>query len=283
MDDQPDPAAGRRRFLTLGTALGLGGLAALAPRSGAAQARVSDADILNFALNLEYLEAEYYLRAAFGRGLRDADTTGRGNRGGVSGGRKVTFRSSIIRQYAEEIATDEENHVQFLRAGLGAARVARPPIDISASFRALGRAAGLGNNFDPYSSENNFLLGAFVFEDVGVTAYKGAAPLLDSKDLLAAAAGILAVEAYHAAEIRTLLLGRGLATEANKISDTRDSVDGGSMLDQGITRDGKANIVPADANSIAFDRTTDQVLSIVYIGGDGEGGFFPEGLNGMLS
>jgi hypothetical protein len=284
------PGAGRRRFFVAGVALAAAGaLAAGRPAAAqeadadAATAAVNDADILNFALNLEYLEAEYYLHAAFGRGLRDGDTTGKGDRGGVVGGRKVRFRSKLIRQFAEELAIDEENHVQFLRGALGNARVARPAIDIEASFKALGKAAGLGAGFDPYASEDNFLLGAFVFEDVGVTAYKGAAPLLDSKAFLAAAAGILAVEAYHAAEIRTLLLGRGQASAANKISDVRDSVDGASDLDQGITRDGEANVVPADRNSIAFGRTPGQVLSIVYVGGARSGGFFPEGLNGMLS
>ncbi len=69
---------------------------------------MKDSDILNFALNLEYLEAEYYLRAAFGRGLADADVTGSGIAGGVTGGRQVTFANPVIRQYAEEIARDEE-------------------------------------------------------------------------------------------------------------------------------------------------------------------------------
>ena len=59
-----------------------------------------DVDILNFALNLEYLEAEFYLRAAFGTGLTSGQTSGQGSRGDVTGGRKVSFKSAAIREYA---------------------------------------------------------------------------------------------------------------------------------------------------------------------------------------
>ena len=77
------------------------------------QSKVTDTDILNFALNLEYLEAEYYLRAATGSGLSDADSGS--NAGTVTGGQMVTFATPAIKQYALEIANDELAHVRFLR------------------------------------------------------------------------------------------------------------------------------------------------------------------------
>jgi hypothetical protein len=250
-----------------------------------------DVAILNFALNLEYLEAEFYLQAAFGRSLSAADS---GGGPAPIGGRKVTFTSDAVRQYAEEIAIDEENHVKFLRSALGASAVARPQLDIGPAFAAAANAAfgtTLTPAFDPYANDLFFLHGAFVFEDVGVTAYKGAARLITNKDYLEAAAGILAVEAYHAGEIRTQLYaqkdvvvaayGVTVETIVKKISDLRAAAGGGK--DQGINDGGKGNIVVTDANSIAFSRSTDEVLKIVTLGGVGnKGGFFPNGLNGTI-
>lgn len=280
-------AAGRRAFLRA-AGFGFAGVAlAAGPTRAVAQetSSPSDADILNFALNLEYLEAEFYLRAAYGRGLSADDIDGAGTLGPVRGGRAVRFRSAAVRSYAREIARDEEAHVRFLRAGLGDARQARPRIDFRGAFTAAARAAGLVGpmqTFDAFANETNFLLAAFIFEDVGVTAYKGAARFLQDKDLLEAAAGILAVEAYHAGEIRTLLHQRRLIREAQAISNLRDSVDGASDLDQGVRRNRQANIVPTDGNGIAYSRSPEQVLRIVYLGGESGGGFFPDGLNGAI-
>ena len=178
--------------------------------------------------------------------------------------------------------------MEFFRSALGSAAVARPAIDMQQSFTDAAAAAGLikaGETFDVFASEDNFLRGAFLFEDVGVTAFKGAAPLIDNKTYLDAAAGILAVEAYHAATVRTVLYERGGADDANAISSARDSLNGHPGLDQGITMDGEANIVPDDGNGIAFGRTPGQILNIVYLtpGQATSGGFYPNGLNGELT
>ena len=273
-----------------------GGVAALA--SAAEAATPTDPDILNFALNLEYLESQFYSYAVNGTGLPASMLTGTGVQGTVTGGRAVAFTDPAVASYAKEIAGDEIAHVAFLRTVLGSAAVAMPAIDVgtdpNGAFSSAARAAGLvgaGETFDPYASDENFLLGAFIFEDVGVTAYKGAAGLIANKTFLEAAAGILAVEAYHASIVRTTLYAKGIetpslidATEA--ISAARDSLDGPGDDDQGVRNIGDAsNIVPLDANGIAFSRSAGQVLNIVYLNSlaVSSGGFFPAGVNGTIN
>ncbi|KQP23075.1 ferritin-like domain-containing protein [Pseudorhodoferax sp. Leaf267] len=298
--------AERRAFFrkTSGFAAGVAGGAILTACGGGssdsnAQANeVSDADVLNFALNLEYLEAQFYAYAATGVGLPASQLGGTGTQGAVTGGRAVTFTDPIVRQYAKEIAQDEIAHVAFLRTALGASAVAQPAIDIGSdpngAFSSAARAAGLvgaGQSFDPYASDENFLLAAYIFEDVGVTAYKGASPLIQNKTFLEAAAGILAVEAYHAGLVRTVLYSKGLATPAlrtatDAISGARDSLDASTDVDQGVTgMNDMSNIVPTDANGIAYSRSPGDVLNIVYLnpGAVSRGGFYPAGVNGALA
>jgi len=268
-------------------------------------AALTDNDILNFALNLEYLEAEFYLRAATGSGLQTADIGT--NPGAVTGGSKVPNLTAAQQAILNEIAFDEQSHVQFLRKALGTAAVVRPALDLT-FFGPLAVAAGITTNpqgFSPYGDFNSFLVGAFIFEDVGVTAYHGAAGLISAagitSGLLSAAAGIMAVEAYHAAYVRTSITGNAITAAAsstaypflmyaNQVATLRGTLGGGNetLLKLPTTVATPSSIVAADTtNAIAFSRTTDQVLHIVYGAANGagltKGGFFPNGLNGTIT
>jgi Ferritin-like domain len=284
-------AISRRHSLLLGASTGLA-LASLFNRASlAAEAilpkDIKDEDIFQFALNLEYMEAEYYLRGTRGKGL-DASDIGADPGKVVGGGSdKVPFKSKVIKEFLEEVAENELSHVRFYRKTLGGSAVDRPAIDFDAGFSAAAKGAGLGSKFNAFENEMNFLLGGMLFEDVGVTAYAGAATALKEKAHLEAAAGILAVEAYHMGMARSQLyeMGEEAWKAANALSDARDKLDGNGDKDQGIRVDGKANIVPSNSDGIAFTRTPQEVLHIVYLteqSGVGKGGFYPNGMNGTL-
>jgi hypothetical protein len=280
-----------------GTALASVGLGSLAL---AQDTKSYDAAILTFALNLEYLEAAFYLAAVGRIGELTGGTAEVKLPTNFDGKTSIKFDNDAVAQYANEIATDELNHVNFLRTALGdilKAPVAdRPVIDLAGGFSGAANAAfptlaPLDPVFDPFDNELFFLHGAFIFEDVGVTAYKGAAPFVtDKKTVLASAAGILAVEAYHAGEIRTLLYAQKDVPTPYGMTPVSDIVAGISALrglagngkDQGIVVEGKANIVPTDENGVAFSRTPREVANIVFLDVEGaalKGGFFPNGLS----
>ena len=278
----------RRSALLLGGAA-LAGLAL--SRTSLAQAAITDNDILNFALNLEFLEGQFYTLATTGMTLDQAGFSTKGGDGTAGGtvtvktNPKVNFTTPLLQQLATEIAMDEQNHVKFLQTALGTAAVAQPNIDLMASFNTLAQAAGLGASFDPFASETNFLLGAFIFEDVGVTAYQGAATLITNKTYLDKAVGIHNVEAYHAAAIRTRIFQAGTMAQtiSQAIAATRAKLDGTNNDDVGVGLNGNAaTIVDNDANGMTYARTTTQVLNIVYGGGSGKGVFYPNGMNGTI-
>jgi len=242
--------------------LGLAGAAVIGSKFGTSEQKVdaasgvSDADILNFALNLEYLEAEFYLMATWGTNLVNhgvitkADETGP-----TTGGHMVPkFGSSPYAYAASGLRVDEMNHVKYLRAALGKYAVKKPAINLN--------ALGFG-----YSSVDDWLKLARIFEDVGISAYLGAAPLISSKTYLAAAGAILATEAQHSGAIRQFCILAGVKSP---------------MVDSLDVPPTHPTPFDVDKNALSIPRTPSQVLSIVYAGGTCSGGFYPDGLNGNI-
>jgi hypothetical protein len=214
----------------------------------------SQTDVLNFALNLEYLEAEFYSVATTGNTLGSSVIGGSSQ---ATGGSKVTFTNTLVADIAAEIALDEQNHVKFLRGALGGAAVAEPSINLA--------ALGMG-----FATQAQFLNLARAFEDTGVSAYGGAATLLSGNNLQYAAQ-ILATEAYHAGNIRLNCIQLATAPFATDAED--------------IPPSDPNHFFPVDANSLSLIRTPSQVLMIVYhttSTGVSSGGFFPMGVNGNI-
>ncbi len=291
----PEPAeleTNGRRVVMRRAGFGLAGVAAaglLASRPANATAATDEA-IFNFALNFEYLGAEYYLRALTGQPLSTfAGVTGMGNQGTVSApSSTVKFQTTALRYYCQQLANDEIGHVNFFREALGSAAIAEPTIDFVDGFAAVAVAAGLaepgGPPFNPYASEVSFLLGAYLLEDVCVTALAGAAALLTIPNNIAFAASLLGAEGYQAGAIRGYLaeIGAGAATAA--ISTLRATL--GGTFDNGTNADGNPfNFTNVDYNGQVARRTTSQVLSIAYgnnTPGTIKGGFFPNSVNGSI-
>jgi hypothetical protein len=126
-----------------------------------------DAEILNFALTLEYLESAFYNE--------------KGKQVGLSGQAKT---------YASDFGGQEAEHVAALTAAvkqLGGTPVAKPTFVF------------------PVSNQSSFLALASTLENTGVGAYNGAAPKISSKQVLAEAGSIVQIEARHAAAINLLI------------------------------------------------------------------------------
>ena len=245
---------------------------------------LTDNDVLNFALNTEYVEGQYYLRGLLGQGLAATDITGTGTQGTVLGGSQVPFQTQATFDVVQKTAQDEVDHIRFLRRVLGTAAVAQPTIDLLNSFNALGAAAGLvpaGTQFNPFLNEVNFLLGAFALTDAGVTGYAGAINLLTQPANISSSASILAAEAYHAGAIRVLLGQYSQQTAANAISAVRIKL--GGPYEQGLSLPNlPINISSVNSDGLVFQRAPIQLLSILYNGIRAGGGFLPNQANGTI-
>jgi hypothetical protein len=205
VEDLVSASPNRRSFLkTIAAATaGVSALSTLGLSSAEAQTS-TEVSVLKFALNLEYLEAEFYTYGVYGHGIEkfgfgisgEANGSNPAEGGTTAGGKKVYFDGNVTTNLSSEVAAeiggDERAHVALLRSALGSQVIAKPNINLNA----------LGFGFD---TDVNFLKLSRIFEDIGVSAYGGAAGLLTTPAIITAAARILAAEAEHVSGIRTLI------------------------------------------------------------------------------
>jgi len=207
------------------------GAALLTPKTTYAQSGSDVVDVLNFALTLEYLEAEFYMIGLDSSGLLTSD----------------------VREVIAQISKHEDAHVEFLRTAIGSVGgtpVDKPTFDFTA-----------GGTFpDVFSNMQTYLALSQAFEDTGVRAYKGqAGNLLMQGDVLEAALQIHSVEARHAAEIRRMRGSKGWIVNAeNTTAAAADPVYAG---EDNVTQLGVDATSVTDVNRTAVTEAYDEPLS----------------------
>ncbi|KAF3456390.1 hypothetical protein FNV43_RR01040 [Rhamnella rubrinervis] len=172
---------------------------------------------------------------------------------------------------------------------------------IAREFDIFGKK--LNPPFDPYASGLHFLIASYLVPYVGLTGYVGANAKLQGPDSRRLVAGLLGVESGQDAVIRALLYERALevvhpygitvAEFTNRISILRNKLGGEGVKDEGLLvppADGaegriSGNVLAGDPNSVAYDRTPEEILRIVYGSGSEKipGGIYPNGGNGNIA
>ncbi|KAF0887836.1 hypothetical protein E2562_004048 [Oryza meyeriana var. granulata] len=264
-----------------------------------------DVDPVRFALNLEFTEAEFFLHAAFGKGLDHfAPNLTLGGPPPV-GARKANLDELTWRIIAE-FGYQEIGHLRAIRKTV--AGIPRPLIDLSSHnfAKVMDEAVGyrLDPPFDPYVSSLNFLLAVYVIPYLGINGYTGTNPLIDGYATKRLVAGLLAVESGQDAVVRGLLFERRrdavppyhgvtVAELTDRVSALRNGLGRCGVKDEGLVvperlgAEGRicTNVLSADADSLSYSRTPAELLRILYLTGDERvpGGFFPEGANGRIA
>ncbi|NP_001142402.1 Desiccation-related protein PCC13-62 [Zea mays] len=264
-----------------------------------------DVDPMQFALNLEYTEAEFFLHGAYGVGLDHlAPRLALGGPPPV-GARKANL-DEVTRRIVAEFGLQEVGHIRAIQRTVGG--IPRPLIDLSAHnfARVMDEAFGtrLDPPFDPYVNSLNFLLASYVIPYLGINGYVGTNPIVDGYQTKKLLAGLLGVEAAQDAVFRARLFERlgeavppygniTVAEFTDRVSALRNRLGRCGVKDEGLTVPRRlgaegaicTNVLSADRDSLSYARTPAELLSILYLTGDERvpGGFYPEGANGRIA
>ncbi|RYR12632.1 hypothetical protein Ahy_B04g070079 isoform H [Arachis hypogaea] len=231
----------------------------------------SDADRIEFALNLEYLEAEFFLYGALGYGL-DVVAPELAGGGPAPIGAQLAALSPLVRDLISQFAYQEVGHLRAIKKEVKG--FPRPVLDLRVGTFARIMDSAFGRRlyppFDPYASEINYLLASYVIPYVGLTGYVGTNP-----------------------QLQNTTSKRTVAEFTNRISVLRDRLGNAGVKDEGLVvpmalgAEGRVvgNVLAANNASLSYDRTPEEILRIVYGTGDAHipGGFFPNGASGAIA
>ncbi|CAL4939352.1 unnamed protein product [Urochloa decumbens] len=263
-----------------------------------------DVDPMQFATNLEFTEAEFFLHGAYGVGLDEiAPKLALGGPPSV-GSRKANL-DEVTWRIVAEFGLQEVGHIRAIQRTVGG--IPRPLIDLSPHnfARVMDEAFGykLDPPFDPYVNSLNFLLASYVIPYLGLNGYVGTNPIIDGYETKKLLAGLLGVEAGQDAVIRALLFERRgeavppynitVAEFTDRVSALRNRLGRCGVKDEGLTVPRElgaegvlcTNVLSADRDSLSYARTPAELLRILYLTGDEHvpGGFYPEGANGRIA
>nr|GEV11369.1 desiccation-related protein PCC13-62-like [Tanacetum cinerariifolium] len=264
----------------------------------------SDKDIFEFALNLEYLEAEFFLYGSLGKGLDhiQPNLTGGGPR---TIGARIAKLTPFVRNIITQFGFQEVGHIRAIKSVVPG--FARPLLNLSTQTfaTAMNKAFGrpLFPPFNPYANDLNYLLASYIIPYIGLTGYVGANQKLQSASSKLLLAGLLGVESGQDAVIRTLLYQQAtekvipyeitVAEFTNKISILRNNLGHSGIKDEGIIvpaflgveKKIPGNILTGNEYSLAYGQKPEEILRIVYGSGKVEvaGGFYPNGANGTIA
>nr|GFA48316.1 desiccation-related protein PCC13-62-like [Tanacetum cinerariifolium] len=264
----------------------------------------SDKNLLEFPLNLEYFEAEYFLFGSLGKGLDSIEPDLAA--GGPSPiGAKQANLSLVVQDIITQFGYQEIGHLRAIKKTVRG--FPRPLLNLSSESFAtvMNNAFGepLSPPFDPYANDISYLISCYVIPYVGLTGYVGANPKLHSPVSRKLVAGLLGVESGQDAVIRSLLYERAkekvvpyditVDEFTKKISQLRNKLGSNGLKDEGLSvplelgaeRKIKGNVLAGDKDSLAYGRTPREILRIVY--GTGKesvaGGFYPNGGDGLIA
>ncbi|KAJ4713087.1 Desiccation-related protein PCC13-62 [Melia azedarach] len=266
--------------------------------------QVDDKDLIHIALNLEFLETEFFLNGALGKGL-DSIAPQLAEGGPPPVGAKKANLDFLTKNIIEEFGYQEVGHLRAIISTVGG--FPRPQLDLRAQnfAKIFDQVAGykLVPPFDPYFNAMNYLLASYAIPYVGLVGYVGTIPNLVNSTSRRLVAGLLGVESGQDAVIRALLYQRAnekvfpyhitVSDFTNRISNLRNRLGMTGNKDEGLIvprelgaeNRTQSNILSADANSLSYSRTPPEIFRIVYGTGSENkpGGFFPNGANGRIA